>query len=216
MVDTEGSEVHTGELPEPIRTEEGTHVYFSVRSPAPANIDGCPVVNVSYDMFVDDVEVGDSIVVDGGMVELTVVSKEGPDVRAASLEQGLILSRANLTVRRGGELIRGRASLLPVISAKDWTDIDWAIGAGVDFLAISFVRTADVLQNLRSYISTRAPGRTVELIAKLEAYDCLQVLVGGCVVLLLLCCWLLVVLVVGCWLLVVGCWLLVVGCCGRV
>jgi pyruvate kinase len=52
-------------------------------------------------------------------------------------------------------LIRGRAALLPVISPKDWRDIDWAIQHRVDFIAVSFVRTADVITNLRSYIQTR-------------------------------------------------------------
>jgi hypothetical protein len=170
--------------------------------------------------------VGDSIIVDGGMVELQVVSKAGPDVAARCLERGLILSRANLTFRWGegggrgggrergreglragrnrgcnngmaaerqcgelkcsmwctgkgcmhsrpaepptlhslqspcpspiphpsrrkGDLIRGRLALLPVVSAKDWRDIDWALAQEVDFLAISFVRSADVIQNLR-------------------------------------------------------------------
>ncbi|KAF6261484.1 putative pyruvate kinase [Scenedesmus sp. NREL 46B-D3] len=90
--------------------------------------------------------------------------------------------------RRNNELIRGRAALLPVISSKDWRDIDWAISAQVDFIAVSFVRTADVITNLRSYIETRTGPRglqeagssssdeepCIELIAKLEAFDCLQ------------------------------------------
>jgi Pyruvate kinase, barrel domain len=57
--------------------------------------------------------------------------------------------------RRGGQLVRGRAALLPVLSPKDWRDIDWAISARVDFVAVSFVRSADVITNLRSYIQTR-------------------------------------------------------------
>eukprot|EP00775_Hariotina_reticulata_P005779 gene5779-6018_t len=83
----------------------------------------------------DLLQVGDHIVVDGGMCELVVTAKAGPDVLAESIEQGLLLSKANLTFRR-----------LP---------------APVD-------------------ISTSAGGQdeqsspTIELIAKLEAYDCLQ------------------------------------------
>lgn len=55
-------------------------------------------------------QVGDHVIIDGGMCELVVVSKAGPDVLAESIEQGLILSKANLTFRyvcpgkrRGGE-----------------------------------------------------------------------------------------------------------------
>lgn len=184
MADTEGSEIHTGELQEAIKVEVGTRVYFTIRQNAQQEMGGVPVVRVNYDSLGDDVEVGDHIIIDGGMCELVVVSKAGPDVLAESIEQGLLLSKANMTFRRNGELVRGRAAMLPVISSKDWQDIDWAISAKVDFIAVSFVRTADVITNLRSYIQTRIAaqeqqegpgiGHQIELIAKLEAYDCLQ------------------------------------------
>lgn len=183
MVDTEGSEVHTGELETPIELEEGAAVCLTVRQqPAPARApldDGAtPVIPVSrYETLVDELLPGDSVVVDGGMVELVVEARVGPDVRCTSLERGLILSRAGLTFRRGGELIRGRSDLLPVITSKDWADVDFALAAGVDFIAVSFVRSADVLQSLRSYAAARCAALgspPPELIAKVEALDCLR------------------------------------------
>jgi pyruvate kinase len=178
MVDTEGSEIHTGELETPIEVEEGAAVCLTVRQPAPARLDGAPVIPVSrYETLVDELLPGDSVVVDGGMVELVVEARAGPDVRCTALERGLILSRAGLTFRRGGELIRGRSDLLPVITSKDWADIDFALSAGVDFIAVSFVRSADVLQSLRSYASARCAALGTappELIAKVEALDCLR------------------------------------------
>ncbi|KAF6261485.1 hypothetical protein COO60DRAFT_775160 [Scenedesmus sp. NREL 46B-D3] len=99
MADTEGSEIHTGELQEAIKVEVGTQVYFTIRSPAPLEINGVPVVGVNYDSLGEDLEVGDHIIVDGGMCELVVTAKAGPDVLAGSIEQGLLLSKANLTFR---------------------------------------------------------------------------------------------------------------------
>lgn len=64
------------------------------------------------------VQVGDLIVVDGGMVSLSVVSKAGPDVKAQVVDPGLILSRANLTFQRGGRIVRARNAMLPVLSSK--------------------------------------------------------------------------------------------------
>ena len=58
------------------------------------------------------------LVVDGGMVSLEVVSKAGPDVVARVVDPGLILSRANLVLRRAGRTVRARNAHLPVISAK--------------------------------------------------------------------------------------------------
>lgn len=174
MVDTEGSEIHTREIAtEGLKVEQGDDIIFTVRNPPPETINGVPALGVSYDSFIEDVEVGDSIVVDGGMVALEVIDKAGPDVLARTVDPGLLLSRANLTFRRDGELVRGRNSMLPVITAKDWMDIDFAIRKGVDLLAVSFVKNADVIKNLRSYIETRAPGRSIELVAKIESYDCI-------------------------------------------
>jgi hypothetical protein len=63
-------------------------------------------------------QVGDLIVVDGGMVSLEVASKAGPDVSARVVDPGIILSRANLTFRRNNQTVRARNAMLPVLSSK--------------------------------------------------------------------------------------------------
>lgn len=63
-------------------------------------------------------QVGDLIVLDGGMVSMEVTEKAGPDVRCTVVDPGIILSRANLTFRRGGKILRGRNAMLPVLSSK--------------------------------------------------------------------------------------------------
>jgi len=181
MVDTEGSEVHTGELQKPLKAEVGEEFTFTVRDVSKGGDESATsskVIGVSYDGFVDDVEPGDAIVVDGGMVSLEVVSKAGPDVLARVVEPGLVLSRANLTFRRGGGVLRARNSMLPVLSSKDWLDIDFAIAQEVDFIAVSFVKSADVINNLKSYLAARGgagkaggQGRAIEVIAKVESFD---------------------------------------------
>ena len=79
-------------------------------------------------------QVGDQVVVDGGMVSLEVVSKAGPDTHCKVVDPGLILSRANLTFRRGGEIIRARNAMLPVLSSKVSADatVEFA-AAGLDW-----------------------------------------------------------------------------------
>lgn len=96
MVDTEGSEVHTTEAREPIKLQKGDHFIFTVR---PSAVQPRNCLGVSYDAFVDDVEVGDKIYVDGGMVTMQIVEKAGPDVLCRCLEPGMVLSRANITFR---------------------------------------------------------------------------------------------------------------------
>lgn len=58
------------------------------------------------------------IVVDGGLVSLEVVDKAGPDVIARVVDPGIMLSRANLTFQRNGEIVREHNAMLPVLSAK--------------------------------------------------------------------------------------------------
>ena len=53
---------------------------------------------------------------------------------------------------------------------QDWLDIDFAIQMGVDFIAVSFVKTADVINNLKSYLTSRA-SKVIEIVAKVESHD---------------------------------------------
>lgn len=173
MMDTEGSEIHTQELDQPIKADEGSEILFTIRTANVAQREttgNATAINVSYDAFVDDIQVGDLIVLDGGMVSMEVTEKAGPDVRCTVVDPGIILSRANLTFRRGGKILRGRNAMLPVLSSKDWIDIDFAISEKVDFIAVSFVKGPDVINNLKSYLASRA-GSSIEVIAKVESYD---------------------------------------------
>ncbi len=53
---------------------------------------------------------------------------------------------------------------------QDWLDIDFAIQMNVDFIAVSFVKTADVINNLKSYLNSRS-SKVIEIVAKIESHD---------------------------------------------
>lgn len=53
---------------------------------------------------------------------------------------------------------------------QDWLDIDFAVQNSVDFIAVSFVKSADVMNNLKSYLRSRNSS-TIEVIAKIESFD---------------------------------------------
>ncbi|MBA0841126.1 hypothetical protein Goarm_003638 [Gossypium armourianum] len=57
---------------------------------------------------------------------------------------------------------------------QDWLDIDFGIAEGVDFIAISFVKSAEVINHLKSYIAARACGSEIAVIAKMESVDSLK------------------------------------------
>ncbi|KAG6484775.1 pyruvate kinase isozyme A, chloroplastic-like [Zingiber officinale] len=174
MMDTEGSEIHMGDLggAASAKAEDGEIWTFSVRafnSPRPER-----TIIVNYDGFAEDVRVGDLLLVDGGMVRFEVIEKIGPDVKCRCIDPGLLLPRANLTFWRNSRLVRERNAMLPTISSKDWLDIDFGISEGVDFIAVSFVKSAEVINHLKSYIAARCRDKEIAVLAKIESADSLK------------------------------------------
>uniref|UniRef100_A0A7I4BRX7 Pyruvate kinase n=1 Tax=Physcomitrium patens TaxID=3218 RepID=A0A7I4BRX7_PHYPA len=178
MIDTEGSEIHMGDLggASSARAEDGEEWCFTVRKfngPLPAY-----TLQVNYEGFAEDVQVGDELVVDGGMVRFEVLEKVGPDVQCKCTDPGILLPCANLNLWRDGFLVRKKNVTLPTISSKDWVDIDFSISEGVDFIAVSFVKSPEDIKHLKSYVSARSPDRSIGVIAKVEDGDSLRNLDG--------------------------------------
>ncbi|CAA7012834.1 unnamed protein product [Microthlaspi erraticum] len=173
MMDTEGSEIHMGDFggESSAKTEDGEIWTFTVRAFDSSRPER--TISVSYDGFAEDVRVGDELLVDGGMVRFEVIEKIGPDVKCLCTDPGLLLPRANLTFWRDGSLVRERNAMLPTISSKDWLDIDFGIAEGVDFIAVSFVKSAEVINHLKSYLAARSCGGDIGVIAKIESIDSL-------------------------------------------
>uniref|UniRef100_A0A5B7ABX2 Pyruvate kinase n=1 Tax=Davidia involucrata TaxID=16924 RepID=A0A5B7ABX2_DAVIN len=175
MMDTEGSEIHLGDLGGAVtsaKVEDGDIWTFSVRSfnfSLPGH-----TISVNYDGFAEDVKMGDELVLDGGMVRFEVIEKIGPDVKCRCTDPGLLLPRANLTLWRNGRLVQEQNAMLPTISSKDWLDIDFGIAEAVDFIAVSFVKSAEVINHLKSYISAVSRDSDVAVIAKIENVDSLK------------------------------------------
>ncbi|KAL0728865.1 hypothetical protein Bca4012_024958 [Brassica carinata] len=136
MLDTKGPEVRSGDLPQPI------------------------IVN--YDDFVNDVEAGDMLLVDGGMMSFMVKSKTKETVICEVVDGGELKSRRHLNVR-------GKSATLPSITEKDWEDIKFGVENKVDFYAVSFVKDAQVVHELKKYL--QGCGADIHVIVKIESAD---------------------------------------------
>ncbi|MBA3015507.1 MAG: pyruvate kinase [Proteobacteria bacterium] len=159
MLDTKGPEVRTGDVKQDLPLQKGEILILTVRRQAELE-PYC--VEVSYDGFVNDVEVGDIVLVDGGMISLLVRAIHDSDVVCESLDDGILSSRRHIN-------IRGKSADLPSITDKDWQDINFGIDNNVDFIALSFVRGASSISELQSYLAERkAP---IDLIAKIESAE---------------------------------------------
>ena len=162
MIDTKGPEIRSGDLKKPLEIKIGDQIIFTIRK-EPEYPEYTTEIN--YDGFINDVEVGDVVLVDSGMINLEITEITDTDVICKSLDNGVLTSRRHLN-------IRGKSANLPPITDKDWADIDFGISKNVDYFALSFVNDAPVVEELRTYI--KAKGAKVQIISKIESTDAVK------------------------------------------
>ncbi|KAK2426243.1 plastidial pyruvate kinase [Trifolium repens] len=158
MLDTKGPEVRSGDVPQPILLKEGQTFNFTINR----GVCTQDTVSVNYDDFVNDVEDGDVLLVDGGMMSLVVKSKTKDLVKCEVIDGGELKSRRHLNVR-------GKSATLPSITEKDWEDIKFGVDNQVDFYAVSFVKDARVVYELKDYLKRH--NADIHVIVKIESAD---------------------------------------------
>ncbi|KAJ6714856.1 PYRUVATE KINASE [Salix viminalis] len=158
MLDTKGPEVRSGDVPQPIILEEGQEFNFTIKR----GVSSVDTVSVNYDDFINDVEDGDMLLVDGGMMSLAVKSKTKDLVKCVVVDGGELKSRRHLNVR-------GKSATLPSITDKDWEDIKFGVDNEVDFYAVSFVKDAKVVHELKDYL--KSCNADIHVIVKIESAD---------------------------------------------
>jgi pyruvate kinase len=150
--------VRSGDLAEPVQLASGDTWTFTTQLGVRGEN---RAVSVNYEGFTADVAPGDILLVDGGILSFRVDSiVSGRDVVCRCLEGGELASRRHLNVR-------GKSASLPSITAKDWEDIAFGVAHGVDFFALSFVNSADVVLQLKAYCAER--GAHARVLAKIES-----------------------------------------------
>ncbi|CAN8244511.1 unnamed protein product [Cochlearia groenlandica] len=158
MLDTKGPEVRSGDLPQPIMLNPGQEFTFTIER----GVSTPSCVSVNYDDFVNDVESGDMLLVDGGMMSFVVKSKTKDSVKCEVVDGGELKSRRHLNVR-------GKSATLPSITEKDWKDIKFGVENKVDFYAVSFVKDAQVVHELKKYLQSCEAD--IHVIVKIESAD---------------------------------------------
>ncbi|MEO8286651.1 MAG: pyruvate kinase [Chloroflexota bacterium] len=156
LADLQGPRIRVGAL-------EGGSVLLTVGEQVLLSTEGAPgAIPVDYAGLAGDVEVGDLILLDDGLLSLRVVSLDR--------EHGLI----NCVVTMGGVLtshkginVPARSLSVPTVTEKDREDLAFAIQQGVDMVALSFVRTGEDVAGARRLCTTNQ-ARHIPLIAKIE------------------------------------------------
>ena len=156
LMDTQGPAIRTGDLPVALDLQPGQKFTFTVRGERSEEVHS---VDVNYDKFIDDINVGDVVLVDNGGIHLKVLAKFKNKVECEVLTPGRLGSRRHIN-------LPGVRVSLPALTAKDLADVQLGLEVGVDYFALSFVREAADIRQLREIISS-AKHRPL-IIAKIE------------------------------------------------
>jgi len=156
LLDTQGPAIRTGPVKTPLDLKKGDVLEFTVRH---ARKTQKKSVEVNYDKFTNDVSVGDTVLVDNGLIKLVVVEKKKDRILCKVITPAALGSRRHIN-------LPGVHVSLPALTKKDIADVGLGAQLGVDFVALSFVRKADDLVELRDLL-IREKGKALVL-AKIE------------------------------------------------
>lgn len=117
-------------------------------------------VSITYKELPNDVEIGTRILIDDGLVEMVVESKTDTEIVCRVMNDGMISNKKGVNVP-------GTSLSMPYISAKDREDIVFGIEMGFDFIAASFVRSAEDILEVRNILKENNC-YSMNIIAKIE------------------------------------------------
>jgi pyruvate kinase len=156
LLDTQGPAIRTGEVAQEIELNPGDILEITV---AGAKSEMPNSVTVNYDGLIDDVAVGNKVLIDNGVLQLVVTHKDAERIRCRVLTPGTLGSRRHIN-------LPGVHVNLPPLTEKDLADIDLGVEMGADYVALSFARQKSDLQALRKVLSKKKS--TAKIFAKIE------------------------------------------------
>ncbi len=162
LMDTQGPAIRTGDIASPLDLKPGQKFTLTVRGEKSEEEHS---VDVNYENFINDISVGDVVLLDNGAIEMKVLAKNGNKVECEVLTAGTLGSRRHIN-------LPGVKVSLPALTAKDIKDVKLGLELGVDFIALSFVREARDLLQLRELFEQGQPQPFV--IAKIEDQQAVQ------------------------------------------
>jgi len=157
MMDVKGPEIRTGRVEANIELKVGDKFEFYIESAEPTG--DMPAVSVNYPGLPGDLEVGATVLVDSGLIRMRVLEIDESHVRCEVLTPGSIGSKRHIN-------LPGVFVNLPCLTAKDEDDLRAWVKAGIDFVALSFVRQGEDISKLRAFLDSL--GSTAKIIAKIE------------------------------------------------
>jgi len=157
LADLQGPKIRTGKLENrtPVQLVAGQTLTITARE----ILGNSTLISTTFKTLAENLESGSRILLSDGLIELSVLKVDGEDVECSVINGGQLGEHKGIN-------LPGIPVRVPSLTEKDEIDLEFAIGAGVDSIAVSFVRTADDVRHVKERIA--ALGADTWVIAKLE------------------------------------------------
>lgn len=157
LLDTKGPEIRTGNFADPeVLLEQGDQFIITMDEVLGTK-EKC---TVSYKGLINDVKVGDTILIDDGLVGLRVTEIKDQDIICVVENSGIVKNHKGVN-------LPGVKINLPALTEKDISDIEFGIEQGIDFIAASFVRKASDVLAIREILENNNATH-IQIISKIE------------------------------------------------
>ena len=162
LIDLQGPKIRVGELAEPeIELVTGEKIEITTE-----NIKGTKKkISTSYKYLVEEAAIGDPVLIDDGLIRLRIIEKKKDSV-VCEIENGDILKP------KKGMNVPGMKISAQAVTEKDYRDLEFALDKRADFIALSFVRSANDIVLLREWLKSKNKLRPI--IAKIEKKEAVE------------------------------------------
>ncbi|MEU8590335.1 pyruvate kinase [Streptomyces sp. NPDC048664] len=163
LADLQGPKIRLGRFAEgPVLLEPGDTFTITTEEGTQGDRHVC---GTTYPALAGDVTPGEHILVDDGKVTLRITAVDGPRIRTTVVQGGMVSDHKGLNLPTA-------AVSVPALSKKDQDDLRWALRAGCDIIALSFVRNARDIKDVHRIM--KEEGRRLPVIAKVEKPQAVQ------------------------------------------
>jgi pyruvate kinase len=162
LIDLQGPKIRVGELAEPeIELITGEKIEITTE-----DIKGTKnKISASYKRLAEDAGIGDPVLIDDGLIRLRITGKKKNSV-ICEIENGDILEP------KKGMNLPGMKISSPAVTEKDYRDLEYALGKRTDYIALSFVRSANDIVILKEWLKSK--NEVKRIIAKIEKKEAVE------------------------------------------
>jgi len=156
LLDTQGPEIRTGINQSDIDLQTGDIVNLTIRDDVDVETSS---IKINYKGLIKSVDKGSKISIDNGLLNFKVLAKDNENLKCKVIDGGTLGSKRHVN-------LPGVRVDLPSITKKDRKDINFGIKHNVSFIALSFVRSAQDISNLRAILKRNKS--SIKIVAKIE------------------------------------------------